>query len=225
MNDFFNRLFGKSHPPAESQRHEKVASTQDDPEDTTRHLQLMQMVLRKLLRKHSIPGDWIELKAMLLPNKGRGQLMHVRLVIRHWDANLMNHTQAFQEQFLLELKRCEPQFRDWLHGLSWQLEMGSSCPYPTLPDKPFWTVPGQPGAAPAAAAPAAAVVHVAAVAPAAAAPAPPKAESDEHADLERMFADRDQQLKKSSDSGYLPTFQDTQPLDEDENPHKEGHKR
>jgi hypothetical protein len=171
------------------------------------------MVLRLLLRKHGIPGHWIELQELAVPGKVRGLGMHVRLVLKYWDPNLMNHLQAFQNQFLTDIKRYEPKHKEWLYGMSWQLETGSSCPNPTLPDKPFWTVPGRPALMPDAnAAPATADAAVAA----AAAVAPPPPAPVDHTKLERLFADRDQEMKRNAESGDGPEFQDTQPLDDQE---------
>jgi hypothetical protein len=223
MNDFFNKLFGKHPPEKPPQKPENLVTPQDETEHVA-HYKLVQMVLRLLLRKHGIPGHWIELQELTVPGKVRGLAMHVRLVLKYWDPNLMNHLQAFQNQFLADIKRYEPKCKDWLYGMSWQLETGSSCPNPTLPDKPFWTVPGRPAPMPdastAAAAPVAADAAAAAAAPAHVPPAPV-----DHSKLERLFADRDQEIKKNAESGDGPEFQDTQPLDnQDTQPQdKEAH--
>jgi hypothetical protein len=209
MNDFFNKLFGK--PPLENtpKKPENLVTPQDETEHVA-HYKLVQMVLRLLLRKHGIPGHWIELQELAVPGKVRGLGMHIRLVLKYWDPNLMNHLQAFQNQFLTDIKRYEPKHKEWLYGMSWQLETGSSCPNSTLPDKPFWTVPGRPALMPDAnTAPATADAAVAAVAPPHAPPAPV-----DHTKLERLFADRDQEMKRNAESGDGPEFQDTQPLDD-----------
>lgn len=209
MNDFFNKLFGKHPPEKPPHKPENLVTAQDEAEHVA-HYKLVQMVLRLLLRKHGIPGHWIELQELTVPGKVRGLGMHVRLVLKYWDPNLMNHIQAFQTQFMADIKRYEPKHKDWLYGIAWQIETGSSCPNPTLPDKPFWTVPGRPAPMPdpGTVAPAAADAAAGAVAPAPAPPAPV-----DHSKLERLFADRDQEIRKNAESGDSPEFQDTQPLD------------
>lgn len=209
MNDFFNKLFGKPPPENIPKKPENLVNPQDETEHVA-HYKLVQMVLRLLLRKHGIPGHWIELQELAVPGKVRGLGMHIRLVLKYWDPNLMNHLQAFQTQFLADIKRYEPKHKDWLYGMSWQLETGSSCPNPALPDKPFWTVPGRPAPMPDPS------TAVAAADTAAAAAAPPPAPVD-HSKLERLFADRDQEMKKNAESGDSPEFQDTQPLDDQDN--------
>ena len=145
MNDFFSRLFGKLHQTAAIPRHDTIISIQDESDHTTRH-QLVQMLMRGELRKHGIPAHWIELQILAVPGKKQGLGMYVHLVLKQWDSRLMNHIQAFQNTLLADIKRYEPKCGEWLHGMSWKLEMGSTCPYDTLPDKPFWTAPTQAAA-------------------------------------------------------------------------------
>lgn len=231
MNDFFNKLFGKHPPEKPPQKPENLVTPQDETEHVA-HYKLVQMVLRLLLRKHGIPGHWIDLQELSVPGKVRGLGMHVRLVVKYWDPNLMNHIQAFQNQFLTDIKRYEPKCKDWLYGMSWQLETGTSCPNLTLPDKPFWTVPGRPAPMPdpSAAATPAPVVVAAAVAPVlsdtvtAGDKSHAPTEAMEHARLERLFSVRDQELKKNAESGDSPEFQDTQPLAEETEEKSQGQK-
>ena len=228
MNDFFNKLFGKPPPENIPKKPENLVTPQDETEHVA-HYKLVQMVLRLLLRKHGIPGHWIELQELAVPGKVRGLGMHIRLVLKYWDPNLMNHIQAFQNQFLADIKRYEPKHKDWLYGMTWQLETGSSCPNPALPDKPFWTVPGRPApmpdpsaaaaAAPVATGPAAASLLMTDTSAAVDASHAPT-EAMEHARLERLFSVRDQEMRKNAESGDGPEFQDTQPLAEE---HEENH--
>ena len=234
MNDFFSRLFGKLHQTAAIPRHDTIISIQDESDHTTRH-QLVQMLMRGLLRKHGIPAHWIELQILAVPGKKQGLGMYVHLVLKQWDSRLMNHIQAFQNTLLADIKRYEPKCGEWLHGMSWKLEMGSTCPYDTLPDKPFWTAPTQAaapmvvpvappltGMAPLAttAAPVALAATAASVASASEPEAPrvkTEQEIEEHAKLERLFAIRDQEMIKKAAYEEEPSgFADTQPLEDDD---------
>lgn len=235
MNDFFHKLFSKLPHPTDAPKPQSKVSAQDHSAHATRH-QLVQMVLRTTLRKHGIPAHWIDLQELVVPGKIQGLGMHIRLVIRHWDADFMNYAQAFQNQFLSDIRRYEPNCKDWLYGMSWQLEMNSTCPYTTLPEKPFWTAPVQPLNA-VTAAPVEALATSAAPAPApapmvpvtipeeapapAAEPVPEPARSmlgsEQHAHLERLFSVRDDELTKQAEQQEQPAFEDTQPLDDEEN--------
>ena len=213
MNDFFNKLFGKPPPENLSKKPENLVTPEDETEHVA-HYKMVQMVLRLLLRKHGIPGHWIELQELAVPGKVRGLGMHVRLILKYWDPNLVNHLQAFQTQFLADIKRYEPKHKEWLYGLSWQLETGSSCPVATLPDKPFWTVPGRPALTPEVGAAATETNPATSAATPPAPPAPPAPAPVDHTKLERVFADRDQELRRNAELGTSPDFQDTQPLDD-----------
>lgn len=172
MNEFFHKLFSKVPHPTESHKQPNPVTAQDHSAHATRY-QLVQMVLRTIMRKYAIPMDWIELREVVVPAKTQGLGMHIRLVVRHWDPNLMNHAQALQNQMLSDIKRYEPNWKEWLHGIAWQLEMSGSCPYTTLPDRPLWAAPEQPDSA--APAPAAAAAPATPPAATHAATAPPAA--------------------------------------------------
>lgn len=218
MNDFFNRLFGKPVQTSALHRHDTQISVQDESDNATRH-QLVQMLLRSLLRKHGIPAHWIELKILVVPGKKQGLGMYVHLILRQWDERLVNYAQAFQNKLLAEITRYEPKCSEWLHGISWDMKMGKTCPYTSLPDKPFWTAPAQPGAVDPAVVAAVAIAAGAAVAPPPAvktAAAQSQPERDEHANLESLFAIRDQEITKRAEWGQQPAFEDTQPLEDDD---------
>ena len=235
MNDFFNKLFGKSlHTNDPHHHHHDNPISVQDESDHAKREQLVQMLLHALLRKHGIPVQWVELQTLVVPGKKQGLGMYLHLVARHWDERLINHAQAFQNKLLADIRQYEPKCHEWLHGILWKLEMTSSCPCPTLPEKPFWTAPAEPVAPVPAAAAAAAATPTVAAAPAAAATAPAqdapavpaapaalvparaKLSQAEQANLERMFAARDQEISKKAKWNDLPEFQDTEPLNDEE---------
>lgn len=193
MKNLFRRLFGNAPQTAILTQRDSLISVQDESDNATRH-QLVQMLLRALLRKHGIPTHWIELQILVVPGKVQGLGMHLRLVVKQWDVRLMNHVQAFQDTLLADITRYEAHALEWLHGISWQLEMSDSCPYTSLPGKPFWDTPAQTGA------------------PAPAAPAPRLSRHDEKAHLELLFSLRDKEGSSHPVSERaFPAFEDTQP--------------
>lgn len=250
MNDFFNKLFGKSLHTNDVHRHDNPISVQDESDHAKRD-QLVQMLLHALLRKHGIPVQWVELHIQVVPGKKQGLGMYLHLVVRHWDERLINHTQAFQNRLLADIRQYEPKCNEWLHGILWKLETTKSCPYALLPEKSFWAAPAQPAAVPALTPlpavtqpPAAPVPAAAAAAPAPApdapaalatpaapipAPAPARAKLSpaEQANLDNMFAARDQEISKKAKWNALPEFQDTEPLHDeaDAKPPQKAEKR
>lgn len=211
MNDFFSKLFGKSLQTSAFHKHDNPISVQDESDHAKRE-QLVQMLLHGLLRKHGIPTHLIQLHILVVPGKKHGLGMYVHLITKQWDARLMNHAQAFQNQLLADIKHYEPKCSEWLHGISWQLEMSDSCPYTTLPDKSFWMAPAKPVAATA---PVAAVAPKPAAPVATPEPARSRSKSDDHANLERMFSARDQEISKKANRRQQPEFEDTQPLEDE----------
>lgn len=190
---------GKTTPGA---NRDAPPTIQDGSENAIRR-QLVQVLLRDVLRRHGIPPDWMELQMLVVSSESRGTGLYVRLLIKQWDARLMTYAYALQNALLAEIARFEPRASDWLHGISWQLEMGDTCPYPTLPDKSFWLEPAQP-AIPVAAP----VTKVAEVAK----PTSTVAEDDARQDLERLFQIRDQEIGKQADGDHAPVgYEKTQP--------------
>lgn len=179
------------------------STIQEGSENAIRR-QLVQVLLRDVIRKHGIPPQWIELQMLVVSSSSRGAGLYVRLVIKQWDQRLMNYAMALQSELLADIARFEPQAAKWLHGISWQLEMADSCPYTVLPDKAFWLEPAQQAAPVVPAAKSAAVAQALETAPAAEA-------NDALEDLNRLFFIRDQEIGKSAGELSPVGYENTQP--------------
>lgn len=249
MRQAINRLLGRkatesAKAPATAShatRGERADSrdnphTIEDNSDNATRRQLVQMMLRDGLRKHGIPPGWVECRILVVNSRSRGPGLYLNLVMRHWDMLLLTYAHAFQQQLLSAITEFEPQASVWLHGISWELDVGDSCPYLDMPDPAIWLdilasdTPAPRAAmprpvvkaAPAAEltpmpAPVAAPVAASLLADPAPAPVPAKKTvSDEDAevlaDLERMFAIRDANIRQqgSADTGPVD-FQNTEP--------------
>ena len=199
------------------------ATIEDGSENATRR-QLVQVLLRDVLRRSGIPPEWIDCQMLLVSSRTRGHGMYVRLVLKHWDHRMMNYTVAFQRALVTDIERFEPQASQWLHGISWQLEVEDTCPYTELPEKSFWLTP--PGVA--IVAPLAVEVGTGQMNPMAAQlsaqstesadgaekteSAPQADENDPATDLERLFAIRDRELDREAAEGGTPVgYEKTQP--------------
>jgi hypothetical protein len=175
--------------------------------------QLVQVLLRDLLRKHGIAPQWIELQMLVVSRSRRGTGLYVRLMVSHWDERLMDYASALQNALFVDNARFEPNASEWLHGISWEFEMTDSCPYTTLPDKAFWAetaIPAKSVISVIAAVPPKPAVIPAAFAPTT--PADPHPEEIEALeDLPRLFQVRDQVLGRLPD-GLAVGYEKTQPL-------------
>jgi hypothetical protein len=183
-------------PPADTR--DSQHTIEDNSDNGTRR-QLVQTLLRECLRRNGIPTGWIECQMLVVNSRSRGPGMYARLVLRHWDPRLLTYAYAFQKELLAAVSQFEPQSSTWLHGVSWEFNVGDSCPYPDMPDPAIWREPP------------AAVVPVAA-----AAVAVPAAGADDEVlrdlkDLQNMFAARDASMEEKAASGAQADFQPTQP--------------
>lgn len=218
MKKLIQKLFGVRAPATPTKTvsgtsHDNPPTIQEGSENAIRH-QLVQVLLRDLVRRHGIPPHWIDLQMLVVSSSSRGPGLYVRLVLKEWDQRLMNHAYALQNTLLDDIARFEPRASEWLHGLSWQLEFGDSCPYLSLPGKSFWLEPAKQAATTTTVEPVTTVTQ--------ATPAPqarqltPSAqtnpENEALQDLERLFLIRDQELGRQADGGHAPVgYEKTQP--------------
>ncbi len=211
MKNLMQKLFGartSAKPPktAPGPQQDNPSTIQQGSENAIRR-QLVQVLLRDLIRKHGIPPHLIDLRMLVVASESRGAGLYVRLVIKQWDARLMTYAHALQNALLIDIARFEPRASEWLHGISWQLDMGDSCPYPSLPDKSFWIEPVKQATpvAPATPAPVNPVAQ-------AAEPVSTTPEDEARQDLERLFQIRDKEIGEHADGDDTPAGYDkTQP--------------
>ena len=105
--------------------------------DTRR--ELIRVVLRDALRRHGIPSEWLRGEILTVSSREQRTLMHLRLVMLHWDDRLLNCSYAFERSFMKELSQFEEEASQWLHSISWQIGPGSGCPVVDMPDPQSWT--------------------------------------------------------------------------------------
>jgi len=176
----FRSLFGlksRAQPlPPETRPVAEGPPTIEDGSANALRRQLVQVLLRDVVRRHGIPPGWLDCQMLVVSSRSRGEGMYVRVVIKHWDSRLLNYAVAFQKALMADIMRFEPHAADWLYGLSWQLEVGDTCPYKELPDRSAWEEPS------------------------------PEANDPQHelkTDLERIFAIRDSDmLMRGEQSGH-----------------------
>ena len=128
-----NSSFALSRSPQQSVLH--------DGSETATRGQLVQVLLRDLVRKSGMPPGWVQCQIQVINSRSRGQGIYVQLIVKHWDERLMKYAFAFQKALLTEIVQFEPTARSWLQGFAWQLEVAASCPVTELPDPGFWQSP------------------------------------------------------------------------------------
>lgn len=196
-------LLGKKEAPAKSRQPRAFAnSTQfvasqmapNSGSPTATRKDLLKLVLRETLTRNGIPPTWLAAD-MLRTSSGskREQGLHVRFLVRVWEPRLLEHGPALEHEFTQRLLLLDPQAADWLMGFSWQFTLADVSKCPPLPRPGSWT-PRE--AAAAAAAPLTKpgdIIEGPVVIP--------KAAEDVRADLERLLAARDDDVKRHTQGG------------------------
>ena len=174
---------------------------------------LLRTMLRETLQHNGIPMAWVGADLLVTTGPGREPGVHVRLLLKHWDVRLLTHGFALQEALCHRVVAFDPLAEKWLMGVSWQFALPDTSVCPALPHPGSWTStprPAQAGEEPAASSdllggsilisgPDAATSNAA------------NAPTGAHADLERIFAERDEEIRRQGEAAGPDAFKPTEP--------------
>lgn len=185
-----------------------AASQAAGPADThTERKDLLKSAMHEMLQGNGIPESWLSADLLRTSSANRGQGIHVRLLVKHWEPRLMLHGVAIEQDFYRRLMALDPQASDWLMGFSWQFSLGDLARCPPLPRPGSWTSPppvraqGPVDAAPTTTA--GGVIEGPAM--------PPQSQEEVRADLDRLLALRDDDARRHHGAG-TDGFAPTQPV-------------
>ena len=219
---FIRQLLGippAKGPNSASRTHSQLSPATSPPsrssatEAGTRR-ELLRVVLRNTLNRHGIPTAWIGAEMLLATSRGREPGIHWRLVIKHWDPRLLTHAVALQNALIVRVLAFDPLAAGWLMGISWQFSLADESVCPPMPHPGIWTSEAREQEAESGAAePAGGSGDVIAGPVRIADPAPAvDPEADVKADLERLFAVRDAEIKLNSQRQAAGHADKTQPM-------------
>ncbi|MGE0329639.1 MAG: hypothetical protein AB7P37_02985 [Ramlibacter sp.] len=100
--------------------------------------ELLRVLTRDTLRYCGIPEGWVDCQVLVVNTRKGETHMHARLVVRHWDEQLLRHAVAFERRLMAEIHRFEPQASEWLHSITWQFKT-DNCPVTEMPPPESWT--------------------------------------------------------------------------------------
>lgn len=102
---------------------------------------LLRLAMRETLTRNGIPPGWVSAD-MLRTNSGKQEAgMHVRFQVKHWEPRLMLHGVALEQHFMHRLLMLDPQAHSWMAGFSWQFALEDTSVCPPLPHPGTWTAP------------------------------------------------------------------------------------
>jgi hypothetical protein len=210
---FFRNMFGMSRtrasgPPTSSQMHSQISSGMSQQlaqsQNTTRR-ELLRVVLRDTLNRHGIPTSWIAAELVTTTSRSGERGIHWRLMVKHWDPRLLEHTVALQNALVKRVLTFDPLAVNWLNGISWQIALEDESVCPALPPPPTWTLNHRAATAPQG--PSGDViegpVRIGADA----------AQSDVKAELDELLKIRDEDFRRHSADGTVTprTYAKTEP--------------
>ncbi|MBC5782103.1 hypothetical protein H8N03_04045 [Ramlibacter sp. USB13] len=155
---------------------------------------LLKLVLRETLTRNGIPQVWVAADMLRTTSPKREQGIHMRFVVRVWEPRLMAHGPALEKEFLQRLLLLDPQAANWLMGFSWQFALPDNHVPGPMPHPGSWTAPRE----------AAAPLMAPETKPGDIIEGPvviPRPAEDVRADLERLLAARDDDMKRHAQGG------------------------
>lgn len=205
-------LLGRKAAPGARGRHSRPApTTQFDSQHTqtggsTQSVRkdLLKLAMRETLTRNGIPPTWLAVDLLRTTTAKKEAGLHVRFLVRHWEPRLLQHGVALEKEFTHRLLLLDPLAHSWLMGFSWQFALDDTSPCPGLPHPKSWTTP-------AAREPAPQPTEPAPIASADVIEGPPpievRSQDDVRADLERLLALRDDDLRRhgAREQAYAPT--------------------
>jgi len=181
-------------PPNSTQ----FVASQQSPNSNSPHSvrkDLLKLVLREALTRNGIPQVWLAADMLRTTSPKREQGVHVRFLVRVWEPRLLEFGPALEREFVQRLLLLDPQASNWLMGFSWQFALPENFVTPPMPHPGTWTA-----AAPRDADPRGAphtkpgdIIEGPVVIP--------RPAEDVRADLERLLAARDDDMKRHAQGG------------------------
>ncbi|AEG92122.1 hypothetical protein [Ramlibacter tataouinensis] len=124
-----SRIFGEADKAAREGRTSRLA---DATREQTRK-ELIAMAVRDTLKKHGIPPTCITAEARPGMVAGRPRGVHLQLVFREWQPELLAYVVAIESTVRARLLRLDPLSQAWVTGVSWRFEPTDARQWPQLP--------------------------------------------------------------------------------------------
>lgn len=185
-------FFRRSNTPATKASDAPTSAGPESSTSRSSRKDLLRLVLRDSLFRNGIPAAWLTAEVLRAARHGQETGLHMRLVLRHPDPRLPLHAVALQHDLLARLKTLDPNADSWFSGFSWSFAFADHVGREPLPHPSTWTAPPPERARPSLAA-----RDTSAGADVIEGPVMIQRKSeDARADLERLLAMRDDDLRR-----------------------------
>ncbi|NML48423.1 hypothetical protein HHL11_32050 [Ramlibacter sp. G-1-2-2] len=185
-------FFRRSGTPASKASESPTSAGPESSTSRGSRKDLLRLVLRDSLFRNGIPAAWLTAEVLRAARQGQQTGLHMRLVLRHADPRLPLHAVALERDLLARLRALDPSADTWFSGFSWSFAFADHVGREPLPHPSTWTAPPPERAQPSKAAretrPGADVIEGPVVIQ--------RKSEDARADLERLLALRDDDLRR-----------------------------
>lgn len=106
--------------------------------------ELVRVVLKDTLRQHGIPLDWLACEVIVVARSLDREQLHIQLVMKKWNEQLLRYAVPLQEQLLLGLDRFDPEVDHSKYVVSWRFSSQCGSPYRVMPEPDSWLQAAQP---------------------------------------------------------------------------------
>lgn len=100
--------------------------------------ELIRVVLKDTLRQHGIPLDWLACEVIVIARTLGEEQLHIQLVLKKWNEQLLRYAVPLQQQLLLGLDRFDPEDDHSKYVVSWRFSSQCGSPYRVMPEPGSW---------------------------------------------------------------------------------------
>ena len=95
--------------------------------------ELISMAVRDTLKRHGLAAGCITADALPSTTSGKHRGMHIQMIFRDWQPNLLAYVVALESAVRSRLERLDPLSPAWITGVSWRFEPKDRTVCPQLP--------------------------------------------------------------------------------------------
>jgi hypothetical protein len=138
-------MFGflKKEPPAQHEADVQAGTSthfHSTRRDSLNTQELANLALSDMLRRNSIPKDWLRVECFDVVHRPNFIETHLQLVIQRWSERLLHYSAALQQQFEAGLNHFDPDGDHSRYIVSWRYAANCEMPSALIPEGVAWHV-------------------------------------------------------------------------------------